>query len=468
MAGVAALASALGPVLGGLMVDLGGWRLVFLVNLPIGLAALVARAAHARAAAARRRPSRPDLLGSLLAVAAVGTLALGAVQGPVWGWGDPRTIAAFAASALLAPVLVWRSAVHPAPVLELALFRVRSFSAGNLGALLLGTSFFGLVLANSLYLTQVWDYSVLRAGLAIAPGPLASAAAAILPARFTDRIDPRRFVLPGAVISAVAGVWLATRVGAEPAFVAEWLPGMLLMGTGSGSGFATTVAVCVRDLGPAQLGIGSGMSSTTRQLGAVLGVAILIAILGPAPGPGSYDSGWWAMAGARAGRRRARGADRAAAGLTARPARAGARSAILRASVAAVAGRSSPNASRRPSRARTRSVATRRRGRRSACSAASIAANGSVWTRAVTASSSSHSRRRSLAASSASGLAHVVAGVTSQTFSLRVERRRAARGRARGGSPAGARRHGASGAEAAARRRGAASRRRRAAGRRRS
>ena len=296
MAGVAALASALGPVLGGLMVDLGGWRLVFLVNLPIGLAALIY---GRRMPEPPRRPqaSRPDLLGSLVAVMAVGSLALGAVQGPVWGWGDPRTIAAFAASAVLAPLLVWRSAVHTAPVLELALFRVRSFGAGNLGALLLGTSFFGLVLANSLYLTQVWDYSVLRAGLAIAPGPLASAAAAILAARFTDRVDPRRFVLPGALISAVAAVWLASRVGPEPAFLAEWLPGMLLMGIGVGLGFATTVAVCVRDLGPAQLGIGSGMSATTRQLGAVLGVAILIAILGPAPGAGSYDSGWWAMAG---------------------------------------------------------------------------------------------------------------------------------------------------------------------------
>jgi EmrB/QacA subfamily drug resistance transporter len=296
MAGVAALASALGPVLGGLMVDLGGWRLVFLVNLPIGLAALVF---GRRMPEPPRRPqaSRPDLLGSLVAVVAVGALALGAVQGPVWGWGDPRTIAAFMASAVLAPLLVWRSAVHRAPVLELALFRVRSFSAGNLGSLLLGTSFFGLVLANSLYLTQVWDYSVLRAGLAIAPGPLASAVAAISAARFTDRVDPRRFVLPGALISAIAGVWLALRVGPEPAFLAEWLPGMLLMGTGVGLGFATTVAVCVRDLGPAQLGIGSGMSATTRQLGAVLGVAILIAILGPAPGAASYDSGWWAMAG---------------------------------------------------------------------------------------------------------------------------------------------------------------------------
>ena len=295
MAGVAALASALGPVLGGLMVDLGGWRLVFVVNLPIGLAALV-YGRRMPAPPAGARVHRPDLLGSLLAVAAVGLLALGAVQGPVWGWGDPRTLAAFAASAVLTPLLVWRCLRHPAPVLELGLFRGRSFTTGNVAALLLGTGFFGLVLANSLYLTQVCRYSVLRAGLAIAPGPLASAVAAVVAARYTDRVDPRRFVLPGALISAAAGVWLATRVGPEPAFVAEWLPATVLMGVGVGLGFATVVAVCVRDLGPAELGVGSGMSATTRQLGAVLGVAILIAILGPAPDAAAYDAGWWAMA----------------------------------------------------------------------------------------------------------------------------------------------------------------------------
>ena len=296
LASVAGIASALGPVLGGIMVDLGGWRLVFLVNLPIGLAALYFGRGMP-SPPLRSLVSRPDLLGSLLAIAAVGALALGAVQGPVWGWGDPRTLGAFVASAVLTPVLVWRCARHPAPVLELALFRFRSFTTGNLGALLLGTSFFGLVLANALYLTQVWGYSVLRAGLAIAPGPLASAATAFLAARYTDRVDPRRFIRPGAVISALAAVWLATQVGPERAFLAEWLPATLLMGVGVGLGFATIVAVCVRDLGPAQLGIGSGMSATTRQLGAVLGVAILIAILGPAPGAGAYDAGWWAMAG---------------------------------------------------------------------------------------------------------------------------------------------------------------------------
>ena len=153
------------------------------------------------------------------------------------------------------------------------------------------------MLANSLYLTQVWGYSVLLAGLAIAPGPLASAVAAMTAARFTDRVDPRRFLLPGALVSAAAAAWLATRVGPERDFLATWLPGQLAMGLGVGLGFATIVGACLRDLAPTQLGVGSGMSATTRQLGAVLGVAILIAILGPAPGPDSYDAGWWAMGG---------------------------------------------------------------------------------------------------------------------------------------------------------------------------
>ncbi|HYI19281.1 MAG TPA: DHA2 family efflux MFS transporter permease subunit [Solirubrobacteraceae bacterium] len=294
MAAVAALASALGPVLGGLAVELGGWRLVFLVNLPIGIAALVA-GRRLPSPPAGRTARRPDLLGSLLAMAAVGSLALGAVQGPVWGWADPRVIAAFGTAAVLTPLLLWRCASHPAPVLELALFRSRSFSAGNLGALLLGTSFFGLVLANSLFLTQVWGYSVLTAGLAIAPGPLASAVAAVAAARFTDRVDPRRFLLPGAVISAGAAAWLALQVGPERDFAGTWLPGQIAMGIGVGLGFATIVGACLRDLAPAQLGVGSGMSATTRQLGAVFGVAVLVAILGPAPGAAAYDAGWWAM-----------------------------------------------------------------------------------------------------------------------------------------------------------------------------
>ena len=147
MAGVAALASALGPVLGGLVVDLGGWRLVFLVNLPIGLAAL-ALGGRMPAPAVAGGVARPDLVGSGVVIGAVGLAALGAVQGPVWGWDDPRVLGAFLGAAVLVPVLLRRCRRHPAPALALSLFKLRSFRFGNLGALLLGMSFFGLVLGQ--------------------------------------------------------------------------------------------------------------------------------------------------------------------------------------------------------------------------------------------------------------------------------------------------------------------------------
>ena len=197
MAAVAALASALGPVLGGLAVELGGWRLVFLVNLPIGIAAL---------AAGRRLPSPPtgraarlpDMLGSVLAVAARRRARARRGAGAGLGLGRPardRRVRRLRAAGRRC--VLWRCARHAAPVLELALFRSRSFSAGNLGALLLGTSFFGLVLGNSLYLTQVWDYSVLQAGLAIAPGPLASAVAAVIAAALHRPDRPAAVPRPG-------------------------------------------------------------------------------------------------------------------------------------------------------------------------------------------------------------------------------------------------------------------------------
>ncbi len=197
-----------------------------------------ARRADARAAAPRSRSRRPDLLGSVLAVAAVGALALGAVQGPEWGWGDPRTIAAFAASALLdaAAALALRGASRAGARAVAVPRRARSAPATSARCCSARASS-GFVLANSLYLTQVWDYSVLRAGLAIAPGPLASAVAAFLAGALhgPDRPAPLRPAGRGDQRGRRASGsrrWS----GAEPAFLAEWLPAQLLMGVGVGLG----------------------------------------------------------------------------------------------------------------------------------------------------------------------------------------------------------------------------------------
>ena len=172
-----AVAAATGPSLGGLLVAWQGWRAVFFVNLLIGLPALLPARRLLRES---REPHTavPDALGALLLGAGVGALALGIVQGPQWGWSSPRIVGSFIASAALLAAVLRRSTRHPVPVIDLSLFRVRSFAVANAGNFVFAVGFFGLLLCNVFFLTGVWHYSTLRAGVALTPGPLMAALAA--------------------------------------------------------------------------------------------------------------------------------------------------------------------------------------------------------------------------------------------------------------------------------------------------
>src|SRR5215831_8744945 len=149
-----AVAAAAGPSLGGVLVAWQGWRAVFFVNLLIGLPALVPARRLLRESR-ERQTVFPDAVGALLLAAGVGALALGIVQGPQWGWGSARIVAAFAASAVLLVLFVYRSARHRAPVIELSLFHVRSFAAANVGGFVFAIGFYALLLCNVLFLTGV-------------------------------------------------------------------------------------------------------------------------------------------------------------------------------------------------------------------------------------------------------------------------------------------------------------------------
>lgn len=115
--------------------------------------------------------SYPDGLGALLLTGSVAALALAIVEGPAWGWASPRVLGALAVAAVTLPLFVLRSARHRAPIIELSLFRVRSFAVAGAGVLGFALGFYALLLANVLFLTSVWGYSVLHAGVALTPGP---------------------------------------------------------------------------------------------------------------------------------------------------------------------------------------------------------------------------------------------------------------------------------------------------------
>ncbi len=275
----AALAATVGPPLGGVLVEIADWRWIFLVNLPLGALVLLATLRGVAESRDEEASGLPDLAGSALAAAGLGVLALGIVEGNGWGWGSAAVIGCFAAAAVLLGAVVVRSRSHPRPIVDLELFGIRSFRIGTLGTLLFAAAFFSTILGNILFLTGVWGYSVLHAGLAVMPGPLTSAIFAGPAGKLADRFGHRAVIVPGTILYG-AGLAILMSAGTEPDYLATWLPGMLLAGAGIGLAFPTLGAAAAAEIPAARFGIATALTSAGRQLGAVLGTAILIAIVG--------------------------------------------------------------------------------------------------------------------------------------------------------------------------------------------
>jgi EmrB/QacA subfamily drug resistance transporter len=274
-----AVAAATGPSLGGVLVDWQSWRWVFFVNLVVGIPALFVSSRLLRETR-DEKAAIPDPIGAALLAVAVGSLSLAIVEGPSWGWSSGRIVAAFAVAAVLAPLFILRSARSRAPVFELSLFRVRSFAVANAGAFIFSAGFFALLLCNVLFLTSVWHYSILRAGVALTPGPIMAALSAPFGGRLSDLFGQRVVALPGGLAFAGGVLFFVLAVGVHRAYATSFLPGMLLTGTGVGLSFSGYGSAAVAELPRERFATGSAINSTSRQIGAVVGIAVLFAILG--------------------------------------------------------------------------------------------------------------------------------------------------------------------------------------------
>lgn len=296
-----AVAAAVGPTLGALLVEGPGWRWIFYLNVPFCLAAVQVGRRVLRESTAPVTVGRPDLPGVLLVTLVFGSLSLGLVQGEQWGWVSLRVLGSFGLALLLTPVLVRRALRHPNPVLPVRLFGVRTFSVATAGTALFAAAFFALILCNVLFLTGVWQWSVLTTAVALLPSPLLAAATAPLAGRLADRYGFRVVIVPGALSMVAATAWFATRTTAEPSYVPDFLPGSVLAGLAIGFAFSALGAAGAQALPPAQFASGAAVGATARQLGAVLGVAGLVAVLGE-PGPGealaAFHRSWVAVGAA--------------------------------------------------------------------------------------------------------------------------------------------------------------------------
>ena len=292
---VGGVAAALGPPIGGLLVQLS-WHWIFLVNVPVGLiAALVA----VRTLDEVREPDdgRPDLVGAALLALGIAALTLGIVMGPDWGWGDVRVVGAFVAALALVAAFVFRSARHHAPVIELPLFRIRSFSLANLTTMVFFAGFGAMLLGGVLLLTEVWGYSALKAGFALTPGPLTAAAFALPSGKLGGRIGQRPIAIVGGLLFAVSFAYILVAVGPEPEYLTAFMPGFIIGGAGVGMMLGTLPAAATAALPPERFATGTAVFGMSRQLGSAVGVAVLVALLAGPTASGDLlaglQRGWW-------------------------------------------------------------------------------------------------------------------------------------------------------------------------------
>ena len=287
-AAVGAVAAAIGPTVGGLLTELS-WRWVFLINVPVGLAIIVAAVRVVRDEPVDDDAPTPDILGAGLIAAAAGLLALGLVKSHEWGWTGWRTWLAFGLATMAAALFARRSSRHPAPVIDPALLRVRTFRWSLLAMFLFNVSFAANLLVGVLWLQQVWGYGVLRTGLAVAVGPLLVPATAAVAQRLLPSVSPSRLVIAGSVICALGCALAAVRMGESPAYVGDYLPAWAVGGIGVGLALPNLMAGSTHDLPASMAATGSGVVTMARQIGFVVGVSILFALVGDDVGHAAID-----------------------------------------------------------------------------------------------------------------------------------------------------------------------------------
>ena len=237
----------------------------------------------------------PDLLGAALLAIGIAGLVAAISNLQTWGARSGWFWLAIVGGVIALVVFTLRCRRHPRPVVDLALLRHRQFSAATVAMACFYAGFGVMLLGGTLYLTQVWHYGSIRAGLAFAPGPAMAATFAIIGSRLP--IDRRWLAIAGSSLFAVAALWWLRWLGPTPDYIADYLPALLLSGTGVGLSQASIIGAGASVLPPRQYATGTGIINTSRQVGSAIGVAILVGVLGAGLVASDYHAAFVVMAG---------------------------------------------------------------------------------------------------------------------------------------------------------------------------
>ncbi|KMJ52745.1 MFS transporter [Vogesella sp. EB] len=277
---VGGLAAAVGPSLGAFVIASLGWQWAFYLNVPLGILAIW-RGATLLTEAKQSTPGRPlDLAGMGLLIVGIGALALSIVQAESPAWSRHELLAAAGIGlACVVGFVAWARSIT-APLVDLGLFRNATYRYVNLATLSFGIAFSMMFFAFFFYMKSIWHYSLPLAGLAMAPGPLLVIPVAAVSGRIASRHGHRPLLVVGGLIYAASALWFLLVPGTEPAYLTDWLPGMLLSGLGVGMVLPSLSGAAVSHLPSGHYAVGAAINQAIRQVGSVMGVALTVLLLG--------------------------------------------------------------------------------------------------------------------------------------------------------------------------------------------
>lgn len=282
--GISGLGIAVGPVVGGAVVDGINWQWIFWLNVPIGAIAVVLAARVL--SESRGTAQRLDLLGLVLASSGVLSVVWGVVHGADDGWTSAGVLGSLiAGGVLLAAFLGWERRT-PAPMLPLRLFSVRSFSVVNVVAFTFAVGVFGAVFLLAQFFQVVQGYTPFQSGVRTLPWTAAPLVVAPIAGLIVDRVGPRTLIVAGQALLAAALGWIALITTATTQYGDLVVP-FILAGIGMGLTFAPSASVVMASASDADRGVASGTNNTIREVGVAMGVAILASVFASS---GSYES----------------------------------------------------------------------------------------------------------------------------------------------------------------------------------
>ncbi len=264
----------LGPTLGGWLVDVSTWRLIFLINIPIAAATLLLLSRLGGMHQARREDLKVDVPGAILCTAGLGLLVAGFIEQPQLGWGDPLILGAFIGGAALLGAFVVYELRTPMPMLPLRLFRLRNFSVTNVETLSVYGGLSALTTFLTLYLIEFAGFSALQAGISLLPVTVVMFFLSPRTGRLSMQYGPRLFMALGPIIAGL-GVLAYTRLPQDVNYWVDILPALLVFSLGLSMTVAPLTTTVLADARAGDAGVASGVNNAVARIAGLLAIAIL-------------------------------------------------------------------------------------------------------------------------------------------------------------------------------------------------